>query len=177
MGRRIVDGARSVRLFGEEIAVKAHVHTLGGFSAHADQKGLLEWVSHVSNPQLEVFVNHGEEKISIELGRLIGEQFHFKTNIPQWREVRFLFVPEGHAITEMVAQERITPEKESGEEEIAPAEESFSVLFKHLDRNYKKLRRKWRRERSKGKDVLDRRWLKQLKEINEKIEDLESRLE
>ena len=177
MGRRIVDGARSVRLFGEEIAIKAHIHTLGGFSAHADQKGLLGWLSHVNNPQLEVFVNHGEEKISIELGRLIDEQFHFKTNIPQWREERFLFVPEGQAITERVTQEKITPENEGGEEEISPPEESFSVLFKHLDRNYKRLRRKWRRRRSKGEDVLAPRWLKQLKEINEKIEDLESKLE
>src|SRR4030043_2034853 len=66
VGRRIVDGAETIRLFGEEIAVRAHVHTLGGFSAHADQKGLLEWFSHFRNPHLRVFVNHGEEKISME---------------------------------------------------------------------------------------------------------------
>jgi metallo-beta-lactamase family protein len=45
LGRRIIDGAKVVHIFGEEIAVKARVYTLGGFSAHADQRGLLEWLS------------------------------------------------------------------------------------------------------------------------------------
>src|SRR4030042_1183728 len=84
IGRRLVDGAKTVRLFGEEIAVKAHIHTLGGFSAHADQKGLLEWLSHFNNPRLEVFVNHGEEKTSMGLGQIICQKFNFKTIIPQW---------------------------------------------------------------------------------------------
>jgi metallo-beta-lactamase family protein len=175
IGRKIVDGAKTVRLFGEEIAVKAHIHTLGGFSAHADQKGLLEWLSHMSNPQLEVFVNHGEEKISMELGQLIREQFHLKTSIPQWREKRILFAPEEEAIPEMVTPEKITLDEEK--KGISSTLESFSILFKHLDRNYKRLRRKWKKERSKGRDFEDPRWLKQLEEINKKLEELESKLQ
>jgi len=91
LGRRIVEGAKGVKIFGEEIAVRAHIHTLGGFSAHADQKGLLEWLSHFKNPKLQVLVNHGEEKISQELARMIEEQFHLKTVIPQWKEKMELF--------------------------------------------------------------------------------------
>jgi hypothetical protein len=91
VGRRIVDGAKTIRLFGEEIAVRAHVHTLGGFSAHADQKGLLEWLSHFRNPNLQVFVNHGEEKISMELSEIIHQRFKFEAAVPQWREKRLLF--------------------------------------------------------------------------------------
>ena len=165
IGRRIVDGAKTVRLFGEEIAVKAHIHTLGGFSAHADQKGLLEWLSHWENPQLEVFVNHGEEKISMELSELIRQQFHFKTTVPQWREKRFLFAPEKEVI----------PKEEA--EEVEPSEETLSVLFKHLDRSYKRLRRKLKRGKSKGKELQDPRWLRQLEEVNKKLEELESELE
>jgi metallo-beta-lactamase family protein len=165
IGRRIVDGAKTVRLFGEEIAVKAHIHTLGGFSAHADQKGLLEWLSHWENPQLEVFVNHGEEKISMELSELIRQQFHFQTTVPQWREKRFLFAPE----------KEVMPEEEA--EEVEPSEETLSVLFRHLDRSYKRLRRKLKRGKSKGKELQDPRWLRQLEEVNKKLEELESELE
>jgi metallo-beta-lactamase family protein len=169
IGRRIVDGAKSVRLFGEEIAVKAHIHTLGGFSAHADQKGLLEWLSHFKNPELEIFVNHGEEKVSMELGQLIREQFHLKTTIPQRREKKTLFAPK-----EIVMPERAMPEE--GRQEISPPLETLSHLFRHLDRNYKRLRRKLRNMRPKGREVQSPRLSEQLEEINKKLEELESEL-
>ena len=175
IGRRIVDGAKTVRLFGEEIAVKAHIHTLGGFSAHADQKGLLEWLSHLNNPELEVFVNHGEEKISMELSKLIRQRFHLKTIVPQWREKRVLLGPE-----EAEAPQRVMPEKEPLEEErekISPSVERLSVLFRHLDRNYKRLRRKLKKGKARGIESHDSRWVKQLEEINERLEKLESELE
>ena len=174
IGRRMVDGAKTIRLFGEEIAVKAHIHTLGGFSAHADQKGLLEWLSHFDNPRLEVFVNHGEEKVSMGLGERIRQQFHFKTAIPQWREKRILFSPEKEMIPERVAPEQVTPEE--GIEEILAPGGTLSTLFRHLDRNYKRLRRKLKRERLKGKELPDSRLLRQLEEINERLEKLESEL-
>ena len=43
LGRKLVDGAKSLMIFGEEVLVRASVHTMGGFSAHADQNGLLDW--------------------------------------------------------------------------------------------------------------------------------------
>lgn len=165
VGRRIVDGAKTIKLFGEEIAVRAHVHTLGGFSAHADQKGLLEWLSHFRNPDLQVFVNHGEEKVSTQLSEIIHQKFHFKTAVPQWREKRFLFTPK---------------EGVRGEEEVekaAPSEETFSVLFSHLDRSYKKLRRKLKRLKSKEKTHQTPRPLEQLEELYKKMEELEEELE
>ena len=164
IGRRIVDGAKTVRLFGEEIAVKAHIHTLGGFSAHADQRGLLDWVSHIHHPQLEVFVNHGEEKISMTLAQLISDRFHFKAMVPQWKEKRVLFGDEEKAI------------QEEGVREEYPPEEPFSVLFRHLDRTYRKLRRNLKREKKRGEEFYDPRWLKQLEEINKKLEELEEEL-
>ncbi len=163
-GRRIVDGAKTVRLFGEEIAVKAHIHTLGGFSAHADQKGLLAWLSHFSNPQLEVFVNHGEEKSSTALSQHIRERFHLKTVVPQWREKRVLFGGEERELAEERGVEAVVPEA------------SLSTLFNQLDRTYKRLRRKLKREKKKGDDLYDPRWLKQMEEINKKLEELESEL-
>jgi len=60
MGRRIVDGARSVPLFGETIAVRASVHTLGGLSAHAGQDSLMDWLRAAPRRPRSVFVDHGE---------------------------------------------------------------------------------------------------------------------
>jgi metallo-beta-lactamase family protein len=165
IGRRIVDGAKSVRLFGEEIAVKAHIHTLGGFSAHADQKGLLEWLSYLKNPQLEVFINHGEEKISMELSQIIRQRFPFNTTVPQWREKRLLFAPG----------REVTPEEEATK--VEPSEEKLSVLFQKLGRSYKRLRRKLKRGKSMEKEYQDPRWLRQLEEVNKKLEEMESELE
>ncbi len=164
IGRRLVDGAKTVKLFGEEIAIRAHIHTLGGFSAHADQRGLLDWLSHIRNPRLEVFINHGEEKISMKLGQLIGEQFHLKATVPEWREKKVLF----NGI------ESVAPGEEVKEE--LPQEEPFPVLLNHLDRTYKRLRRKLKKEKKKGEEVHDPGWLKQLGEVSKRLEELEKEL-
>ncbi|ATE60714.1 MBL fold metallo-hydrolase RNA specificity domain-containing protein [Thauera sinica] len=60
LGRRLVDGARHVTLFGERIPVRARVHTIGGLSAHADQPALLAWLRHLRLPPHRVFIVHGE---------------------------------------------------------------------------------------------------------------------
>jgi metallo-beta-lactamase family protein len=60
LGRRLVDGARSVTLFGERVAVRAAVHTIGGLSAHADQPALLSWLRNFEHPPRQTFVVHGE---------------------------------------------------------------------------------------------------------------------
>lgn len=60
LGRRIVDGAKTVRIFGIPVPVKADVYTIGGLSAHADQGALLGWLSHFRRPPQRTFVVHGE---------------------------------------------------------------------------------------------------------------------
>jgi metallo-beta-lactamase family protein len=59
LGRRIIDGARLVELFGEEIPVRAQIHTINGFSAHADQGGLLAWQDRIAGKEA-IFLVHGE---------------------------------------------------------------------------------------------------------------------
>jgi metallo-beta-lactamase family protein len=81
LGRRIVDGASHVHIMGEEIAVRANVYTIGGFSAHADQKELLEWVaSFTSRP--EVFIVHGEESTALDFEKIIQEKLGLVTHVP-----------------------------------------------------------------------------------------------
>ena len=60
LARRIIDGARSVRIFGDEVRVQASIHTINGFSAHADQAELLEWHRQAGTPG-KTFLVHGEE--------------------------------------------------------------------------------------------------------------------
>lgn len=61
LGRRIVDGAKVVRLFGIPVPVKADIYTIGGLSAHADQAALLDWLKHFKHPPQRTFVVHGEQ--------------------------------------------------------------------------------------------------------------------
>jgi metallo-beta-lactamase family protein len=61
LARTIIDGAQQVRLFGEEVPVRAGVHTINGFSAHADQAELLAWHQQIGNPQ-RTFLVHGESE-------------------------------------------------------------------------------------------------------------------
>ena len=81
LGRRIVDGEKVVRIYGEDIAVAAKVYTIGGFSAHADQRELLQWLSAFkNNPQ--IFVVHGEEETSLQFAEIIREQLGFTAHVP-----------------------------------------------------------------------------------------------
>ncbi len=83
LGRRLVDGAKSVRIFGEEIPVRAHIITIGGFSAHADQKAILDWLRGFKAPPRQTFITHGEPKSSQALEKEINNRFYWKTNIPE----------------------------------------------------------------------------------------------
>jgi metallo-beta-lactamase family protein len=84
-GRRIIEGAKHVKIFREDVTVRAKVFTIGGFSAHADQKDLVEWVSHFeSKPQ--VFLVHGEVTACEVLAKEIEKKLQLKTHVPGWKE-------------------------------------------------------------------------------------------
>ena len=62
LGRRLVDGARNVRIFNDDIPVRAQLHTIGGLSAHADRDGLLAWLHGFAHAPGRTFVVHGERE-------------------------------------------------------------------------------------------------------------------
>ena len=82
LGRRLVDGARRVSIFGQEVPVRASIHTLGGFSAHADQAALLSWVSGFRHPPQQTFVVHGEESSSLALADRLRTEHGWKVVVP-----------------------------------------------------------------------------------------------
>ena len=77
LGRRLVDGAASIRVMHQEVAVRASIHTIGGLSAHADQSGILKWLKGFKKPPQKVFVTHGEEKSSHALAAAIQRELHW----------------------------------------------------------------------------------------------------
>ena len=76
LGRRLVDGARNVRIFNDDIPVRASIHTIGGLSAHADRDDLLAWLRGFARAPGRTFVVHGERETSLafadEAKRVLG---------------------------------------------------------------------------------------------------------
>jgi len=87
LGRRLVDGEPFVSIFGEKIAVKAQVHTLGGFSAHAGQTDLLHWFSVLAPSKPRVVLTHGEDSQRAALAKLIQQRFRLPSVSPAMRDV------------------------------------------------------------------------------------------
>jgi metallo-beta-lactamase family protein len=82
LGRRLIEGAREVRIFGEPIQVKAKIHTLGGFSAHAGQSDLLGWLSALAGRRPRLFLTHGEDQARLALAQKIENQFGLPAELP-----------------------------------------------------------------------------------------------
>ena len=72
LARQIIDGARYVQLFGEQVPVRAHIHTINGFSAHADQSELLAWHAAAGGRERTILV-HGEESVMAGFASLLGD--------------------------------------------------------------------------------------------------------
>lgn len=82
LGRIIQDGAKSVKLFGEQIAVKAHIESLAGISGHADKKILLEWLGNIKISPKIVFVNHGGDEVTDKFAASVTEELGFPAEAP-----------------------------------------------------------------------------------------------
>ena len=81
-GRRLVDGAKRVRLLGEDIPVRADLYTLGGLSAHADRSALLNWLGHFRGKPRQVFVVHGEETVAMGFAADLKQKFGWDAVAP-----------------------------------------------------------------------------------------------
>lgn len=87
LGRKLVDGAKAVRIMGEPYAVKARVHTVNGFSAHAGQAGLVAWASAIKTEKPRVFLTHGETRPRNALGRELASHLGWACQYPEWGTV------------------------------------------------------------------------------------------
>ena len=86
-GRRIVEGEKKVKIFGEEIAVNAEVVYIDGYSGHADQKLLMNFVGEFKEKPKKIFLVHGEEEAQNVLKGKIEEEYGIETEIPSFGDV------------------------------------------------------------------------------------------
>ena len=89
LGRKLVNGASMIRIYGEDIAVKAQIHTLGSFSAHAGQDQLIDWARHFQ-PAPRVCLVHGEPDAMQALQRRLASELQWDVAIPEMGETMTL---------------------------------------------------------------------------------------
>lgn len=99
LGRKILDGMKKVKILGEDIVIEAEIHDLEGFSGHADQKVLLNWLNRFKKKPKKVFVVHGEEESSKEFANLIKKEFNIEVITPN--------IGDGFQIKESLVQSDI----------------------------------------------------------------------
>lgn len=86
LGRSILDGARHVTLFGEQVDVNCEIRKLEGISGHADRDGLIRWIKNLSTMPRYVFVNHGEEDSALSFASHVGSTLGIKAYAPKQLE-------------------------------------------------------------------------------------------
>lgn len=82
LGRRILDGEKKVTIHGEEVVVRADIVSIEGFSAHADQKGLMDWIKSFKQKPKQIFLVHGEEASLENMQRIIASELEIQAKIP-----------------------------------------------------------------------------------------------
>ena len=86
LGRKLVDGEKKVKIFGEEIAVNARIEYIEGYSGHADQEWLMNFVYSFTTPPKHIFLVHGEPEGQVVLKQKLEENTNIPITIPDYGE-------------------------------------------------------------------------------------------
>lgn len=157
LGRILLDGKRQVKILGEEIQVKAQIYDIEGFSGHADQNILLDWINKFEKKPKKIFVVHGEEGPATSLSTLIRHLYKIETIIPNIGD-SFNIAKDEVELTKGV---EILPEmlREDIENELKTAYNQFETLI------------------NKSSEIVDDKLLiKKYDEIKNRLIDLQHRL-
>lgn len=115
LGRQIYDGAPKVKLFGEEIEVRAKILTLRAMSGHADRKGLLKWINSFEKPPVEVFIVHGESAVSSTFAQELRLKYSLNAVVPNLYSSYDLVTGEcieyGEEYSQIVARKNVKKKK------------------------------------------------------------------
>lgn len=157
LGRILLDGKRQVKILGEEIQVRAQIYDIEGFSGHADQNVLLDWINKFQKKPKKIFVVHGEEGPATALSALIKHLYKIETIIPKIGD-RFSIAKDEVELTKGI---EIVPDmlREDIENELKTAYNQFEALI------------------NKSSEMVDDKLLaKKYDEIKNRLIDLQHRL-
>lgn len=136
LGRVLLDGAKEVKLFGEEISVKAELAVIDGISGHADRDGLIRWLGGFKEKPAMVFINHGENRVCDSFAAYLKEEYAYVTGAPYSGAIYDLLAGTWIRETEgiPVDEEKARAQTESGRlyDQLLSALESFSRLVRKM---------------------------------------------
>ena len=133
LGRTIFDGAKQVKLFGEEIQVNAQIEFLDGISGHADKEGLLDWITAFKEKPRMVFVNHGEDAVCTDFMECLSEEYGFRASAPFSGSIYDLLADDWELQTEGIP----VPEKENAPK--TPSQAKVNATYRSLNEAVERL--------------------------------------
>ena len=127
-GRAILDGADSVKIFGDRVMINAAIEHIEGLSGHADKAGLLKWITEFDEKPKKVFITHGEEQVALGFGEEL-KALGFDAAVPHYAEV---YDTKEMASFQTAAAETGVPELDEDETEYMRA---ISIIKRFMSAN------------------------------------------
>lgn len=129
LGRRLVEGVKRVKLLGVEVAVRAAIYNMDGFSAHADKNQILDWMKHFDREKINnIFLVHGEPDAQQSLGEAVATEIGVPFYVPAYGDTAVIEGKDFHI--------------EAAElEDVSPQARELMEYFKSLEAEYRRMRR------------------------------------
>jgi len=155
LGRRLLEGAKVVKLFGEEIRVQAKIHNIDGFSAHADQDRLLQWLKGFTKRPGQIYLVHGEEETMEEWAPIVQREIGIAPVVPAWGDSYEL---RGYHATLVQTMQETTDQKRA-----------LLRMLKNVEFDYLNLKNYVHQQIDQMDDAAIEKLAKQLRDLQAKI--------
>lgn len=131
LGRALIEGKKDVNIFGEQIHVQAEIYNLEGFSGHADQKGLLDWLSGFEKKPEQLFLVHGEEEAKLTFAKLVHDKLGYDP-IPVMGNSEYELKQDENDLT--LLNEEEAEEAAASDEDIQKVRNQIAEIHSELER-------------------------------------------
>ena len=136
LGRRLLDGEKVVKLFGDDIKVNAEIYNVEGFSGHADKIALLNWIESFKEKPDKIFIVHGESESKESFAKEVKNKFNIDSIVPEYNVI--YDIKKKNTINEVVLDTSIEKQEKAKEEhiqELLNEVESLKTAFENALKN------------------------------------------